>query len=128
MVELHSFLFGKQTASGTVYAGTPFFFRLSALSKRLPPNPQERIPVPALVREALDPVRIVSGDYGPALELLGKNRKKPLLRQAIVLCANQKRIEALPYLKQLEEKYADSFQSELQYAFRLLQNTENVLK
>ncbi len=93
-----------------------------------PQNPQERIPVPALVREALDPVRIVSGDYGPALELLGKNRKKPLLRQAIVLCANQKRIEALPYLKQLEEKYADSFQSELQYAFRLLQNTENVLK
>ena len=93
-----------------------------------PKNPSERIPVPETVRSALDPVRIVQGDDKAALELLGKNRRKQLLRQAIVLCANRNRTDALPYLLRLQAERGEMFAAELNYAIKHLQIAGNVVE
>ena len=93
-----------------------------------PKNPQNAIPVPQPVREALDPVHILSGDVQPALALLGKNRKKPLIRQAIVLAANRGRTDALPILAELAKNPESPFRFELEYAISLLQNSKCMVK
>ena len=93
-----------------------------------PQNPIERIPVPDEIRLALDPVEIVKGNSKAALALLGKNRKKPLLRQAIVLCANRKRTEALPYLFAWKEKDDGTLETELNYAISVLQFEQNMVQ
>ncbi len=93
-----------------------------------PKNPKKRIPIPQQVRDALDPVEIVKGNHKAALELLGRNRKKQLLRQAIVLCGNQNRTEAIPYLLELSEKSGDSYKTELNYAISLLQKSGNMIE
>lgn len=111
-----------------------FLPELSALSGcercqfACPKNPAARIPVPNEVRMALDPVEIVKGNIKRALELLGKNRKKPLMRQAIVLCANRKKSEALPYLFALREKDDGTFKTELNYAISVLQFEQNMVQ
>ncbi len=104
------------------------FSGCSKCQNACPKNPPERIPVPQTVRKALDPVEIVKGNFQDALRLLGKNRKKPLLRQAIVLCANQNRIEALPLLLALAETDADSYKEELNYAIKHLQKIGNMIE
>ena len=93
-----------------------------------PKNPADRVSVPSEVRAALDPVEIVKGNDRAALQLLGTNRKKQLLRQAIVLCANRNRTEALPYLWALFERTDKKYQPELAYAISLLQNGRNVIE
>ena len=93
-----------------------------------PKNPKEREPVSEALREALDPVRIVRGDISEALALLGKNRKKQLLRQAIVLCANRGRTEALPALIAMREAGESPYNIELDYAISLLQKQKNMVK
>ncbi len=93
-----------------------------------PKNPVAAISVPETVRRALDPVEIVKGNIKPALELLGKNRKKPLIRQAIVLCANRNRVDALPYLYALAQNDSDLYQAELNYAIKHLQKIGNMIE
>ncbi|MBR0508065.1 MAG: hypothetical protein IJJ86_05600 [Clostridia bacterium] len=89
-----------------------------------PKNPKETVPVPDEIRRVLDPVAILRGDRKEAGELIGKNLAAPkrLLRQAIVLAANQNRTDALPYLLKLKETEGDRFGAELDYAISLLQN------
>lgn len=93
-----------------------------------PKNPTERQEVPEAVQKALDPVEILKGNLRPALALLGKNRKKPLIRQAIVLAANRGRTDALPHLAALREKTGDLYEVELKYAITLLQKRGSMVK
>ena len=89
-----------------------------------PKNPKTTIPIPEEVRRTLDPVAILRGNRKEAGELVGKNLAAPkrLLRQAIVLAANRKRTDALPYLLKLRETDGERFREELEYAITLLQN------
>ena len=89
-----------------------------------PKNPKETVPIPEEVRETLDPVAILRGNRKEAGELIGKNLATPkrLLRQAIVLAANRKRTDALPYLNEIAAVYGDRFIQELEYAKNILQN------
>lgn len=93
-----------------------------------PKNKRPFVPVPEEVRRAMDPVRIVRGEYREALDILGKNMKKQLIRQAIILCANRNKTEALPYLIHLKETAGEQFAQELEYAILCLQKTANVVK
>ena len=93
-----------------------------------PKNPVEPVLVPDAVRQALDPVRILSGDTKEALALLGKNRKKPLIRQAIVLAANRGRTDALPLLRRMREDPDSPYRTELDYAISLLQKLNYMVK
>ena len=93
-----------------------------------PKNPIQRIPVPDDVRKALDPLEILKGNVTPALEIVGKNRKKMLIRQAVILCANRHLIEALPYLQNLQERDTGMLQNELTYAIKHLQNEKNMVE
>lgn len=93
-----------------------------------PKNPKERAPVPKAVRDALDPVRILRGDMKEALAILGKNRKKHLIRQAIVLAANKGRTEALPYLQELKKNPDSPYSKELHYAIKHLQIQKNMIE
>ncbi len=93
-----------------------------------PMNPKERAPVPDAVRAALDPVEILKGNIRPALDLIGNNRKKQLIRQAIVLAANRHRKDALPYLYTIGAQQGELYKTELQYAFHLLQNSESMIE
>ncbi len=88
-----------------------------------PKNPKTAVPVPEPVRETLDPVRILQGNRKAAGELIGRNLAGPnrLVRQAIVLAANRKRTDALPYLLKLRETDGERFKAELDYAITLLQ-------
>lgn len=91
--------------------------------KVCPKNPQATVPIPEDVRTILDPVAILKGNRREAEKLIGRNLAAPkrLTRQAIVLAANQKRTDALPYLLQLRETDGDRFGAELEYAISLLQ-------
>ena len=93
-----------------------------------PKNPKDRVPVPEEIRGALDPLEIVKGNVRPALGIVGKNKKKHLIRQSIILCANRRIFEALPYLEALSERDNGTFQSELAYATKLLQNEKNMVE
>ena len=88
-----------------------------------PKNPQNAIPIPQTIRDALDPVAVLKGNRRQAGDLIGKNLAGPnrLLRQSIVLAANRNRTDALPYLKALRETDGERFRAELDYAFSLLQ-------
>lgn len=88
-----------------------------------PKNPQITAPIPETIKETLDPVQVLKGNRKAASALIGKNLsgKNRLLRQAIVLSANQNRIDALPYLFALRETEGVRFKAELDYAITLLQ-------
>lgn len=88
-----------------------------------PKNPKETVPIPEEIKSTLDPVAILKGNRREAEPLIGKNLAAPkrLLRQAIVLAANRKRTDALPYLLRLRETFGDRFGPELDYAISLLQ-------
>lgn len=88
-----------------------------------PKNPQKKTPIPDEVKAILDPVAVLKGNRREAEALIGKNLAAPkrLLRQAIVLAANRKRTDALPYLMKLREADGDRFGAELDYAISLLQ-------
>ncbi len=88
-----------------------------------PKNPKETVPIPEEIKSTLDPVAILAGNRKEAGELIGKNLAAPkrLLRQAIVLAANRKRYDALPYLLKLRETDDGLLCSELNYAISLLQ-------
>ena len=96
--------------------------------KVCPKNPTSYEAVPDSVRDALDPVHILCGDTEEALLLLGKNRKKQLLRQAIILAANRHKTETLPILMQMRQKADSPFQFELDYAISLLQKEKSMVK
>ena len=89
-----------------------------------PKNPKETVPVPQEIRETLDPVRVLTRNRAEAAELIGSNLAAPkrLLRQAIVLAANRKRMDALPYLEEIADVYGDRFENETAYAKNILQN------
>lgn len=88
-----------------------------------PKNPGETIPIPDEIKRVLDPAAILKGNRREAEKLIGNNLAAPkrVLRQAIVLAANRKRVDALPYLKNLLETDGDRFKDELDYAISLLQ-------
>lgn len=89
-----------------------------------PKNPKKTVPIPEEVKKTLDPVAILKGNRKEARELIGNNLAAPkrLLRQAIVLAANRKRYDALPYLLNLRDADDGRFAAELDYAISLLQN------
>lgn len=89
-----------------------------------PKNPKTTVPIPDEIRETLDPVRVLSGNRNERGELIGRNLASPnrIVRQAIVLAANRKRTDALPYLLKLRETEYERFSAELDYAISLLQN------
>lgn len=89
-----------------------------------PKNPKEKIPIPDEIKEKLDPVRVLTAPRKETGELIGTNLASPnrIVRQAIVLAANRKRTDALPYLIRLWETEGERFSAELDYAISLLQN------
>ena len=88
-----------------------------------PKNPKNTVPIPDEVKVTLDPVAVLKGNRKAAAEIVGANLARPtrLLRQAIVLAANRKRVDALPYLYALRETDGERFKAELDYAITLLQ-------
>ena len=104
------------------------FLGCSRCQRACPKNPLKRIPVPDHVRKAFDPLRIIQGEYSEAIQLAGKNMKNNLIRQAIILCANNNLTETLPHLLKLKETSGEKYAKELQYAILCLQNKKNVIK
>ncbi|MBR0081390.1 MAG: hypothetical protein IJP98_01470 [Clostridia bacterium] len=104
------------------------FFGCQRCQDVCPKNPKSFVPVPDGVRAALDPVRILNGELPKALQVLGTNRKKQILRQAIVLCANHRRTDALPTLLRMREAGDSPYKSELDYAIFLLQKEKSMVK
>ncbi len=86
-----------------------------------PKNAVPRVPVPQSVRDALDPITLIRGDSKAAGEIVGKNLRKRLLQQAIVLAANQDRTDALPLLLALQQSNCEQLHTALSYAIKRLQ-------
>lgn len=87
------------------------------------------VSVPKEVREAFDPVSVLTASAKQLKELVGFNiRVRHIRRQAIVLCGNQKRMDALPILRKMERQNDPFYRGALEYAISLLQNHETVVK
>lgn len=94
-----------------------------------PKNPTTTLLIPDDLHALLDPIALLHADRKAVCELLGKNIKwQGLRKQAIVLCGNQNRKEALPLLLELRDQNDSDLSEVLEYSISLLQNEESMVK
>lgn len=94
-----------------------------------PKNPKATAPIPKELQDLLDPVALLYSDRKSVRAALGSNIKwQGVLKQAIVLCGNQNRTDALPRLYELREQNDPNLSEALEYSITLLQNEESVVK
>ena len=83
-------------------------------------------PMTEAERSAFDLAKLISGDWKPALDIVGKNMKKggKLTAQAAVLAANQKRTDLLPLLAKRAEQAESPLKDTLDWAISHLKKTD----
>lgn len=100
-----------------------------ACQNACPKQTVQPIPIPDEIRETFDAVNILTVPPRRIKELVGFNyRVRHIKRQAIVLLANQGRVEALPILLKLAEENDPFYRKALDYAISLLQNQKTMVK